>query len=91
VFSKTTYTAINEETLQFIKEKGISEAYIVGIDTDCCVLATAIDLFQNRVRPYVLEYYCASGGGTESHKSAIKALERLIGSKHIISNAIDSL
>lgn len=91
VFSKHTYSAINQETLHFINEHNITEAYIVGVDTDCCVLTTATNLFENHIRPFILEYYCASGGGMVSHQAGIKALERLIGEEHIIPHNIEEL
>jgi len=90
VFHKNVYTGVNEETLEFIKKQQITSVFILGIDTDCCVLITAVDLFQNNIRPFVLEYYSASNGGEESHKSAITVLNRLIGKKHIIKNKIDA-
>lgn len=90
IFHKNIYTSVNEEVLDFIKKQQITSVFILGIDTDCCILVTAVDLFQNNIRPFVLEYYSASNGGEESHKSAITALNRLIGKKHVIKNSIDA-
>lgn len=89
VFNKTTYTAINQETLSFIKHNNIEIAFVLGIDTDCCVLNTAVDLFENNIRPYVLEYYSASNGGGKSHESAIVVLNRLVGRDSIIREALN--
>ncbi|MDR1033680.1 MAG: cysteine hydrolase [Bifidobacteriaceae bacterium] len=84
VLQKSTYTAVNDELLAFIKENSIDEVYVAGIDTDCCVLKTAADLFENNIKSCVLEKYSASGGGKKSHDAALLVLSRMIGSDFII-------
>lgn len=64
---------------QGLKEHNVSEVYLCGFDTDCCVLATAYDLFDNRIKPIVLEKLTWSTSKDRLHKSAIKMLERNIG------------
>ena len=64
--------------------------FICGIDTDCCVLTTAVNLFEVGIRPIVLTQYCASNGGESSHQAALTCMGRLIGSHHLVSNEIDS-
>lgn len=66
------------------KYKKAIEQYIAGIDTDCCVLATATSLFERNIRPVVLAHYCASNGGERSHAAALTVLERTIGAQQII-------
>lgn len=88
VVEKTTYSACTAEVCDIIYKYGIKEAYVSGIDTDCCVLKTAIDLFEMNVRPIVLTGYCASNGGIESHCAAIKVLERTIGERQLCADAI---
>jgi len=83
VFRKDVYTAINPEMRAFLANNNIDTVCLAGIDTDCCVLATAVDLFQLGIRPLVLADYCASTGGPESHAAALKVLVRLIGEKQI--------
>ncbi len=83
VIEKNTYTACTDKVLKLLKDKKIDDVYIAGIDTDCCVLKTAIDLFENNIRPLVLCDYCASNGGKESHDAAIKVLQRTIGYNQI--------
>ena len=83
VVKKYTYTACTEEVTKILKKNKITEVYLAGIDTDCCVLKTAIDLFEMNIRPIVLANYCASNGGIESHESAIKVLNRTIGYEQI--------
>ena len=84
IYNKSTYTALTESLIQFLNRRNITTVFICGIDTDCCVLATAIDLFDMGIRPYVLSHYSASNGGYNSKMAALTVLDRLIGSHHII-------
>lgn len=90
IIEKNTYTACTDEVLKLLKDKNIADVYIAGIDTDCCVLKTAIDLFENNIRPLVLSDYCASNGGKESHYAAIKVLQRTIGYNQIITGVFQA-
>ncbi|OUN99625.1 hypothetical protein B5F98_00130 [Pseudoflavonifractor sp. An44] len=79
IVQKTTYSACTNEAMQLLLKHNITEAYVAGIDTDCCVLATAISLFEHNIRPVVLAQYSASNGGDISHQAAITVLGRTIG------------
>ncbi len=79
---KTTYSSCTDEVMAEIHRNGISEVYLAGIDTDCCVLTTAISLFEHNIRPIVLAHYCASNGGERSHEAALTVMERTIGKDH---------
>ena len=84
VFEKNIYSSCTNELISFLEEHKIKEVYLAGIDTDCCVLKTATDLFERGIRPIVLTDYCASNGGEESHRAAIRVMERTIGKKQIL-------
>ena len=64
--------------------------FIAGVDTDCCVLKIATDLFENNIRPVVLTNYCGSNGGSESHLAGIICMKRLIGEGQLYSGEIRS-
>lgn len=85
VFQKEGYSGLTEELIRYLRKGGFEVVYLCGTDTDCCVLETAVDLFEHSIRPVVLADYCASNGGSYSHSSALKVLERLIGAKQILS------
>lgn len=87
VVQKNTYTACTDEVLRILKENDVSEVFLAGIDTDCCVLATATGLFEHNLRPIVLEHYCASNGGKASHQAAITVMKRTIGVEQIFYGA----
>lgn len=83
VVKKNLYSACSEEIIGILEENNIQEVYLIGIDTDCCVLKTAIDLFEMNKRPVVVARCCASNGGKESHEAALKVLSRTIGEAQI--------
>ncbi|MBR8837977.1 MAG: cysteine hydrolase [Stigonema ocellatum SAG 48.90 = DSM 106950] len=89
VFDKYTYSSVNQETIAFLKRNKIDTVFICGIDTDCCVMETAVDLFEQLIHPYVLTHYSASNGGQESHEAAIRVLSRLIGRNNVIQEPLD--
>lgn len=83
VFPKTTYTCFTSQFIRYIERNSIDELYIAGIDTDCCVLASATDAFERGIRPVVMANYCASNGGAQSHDAALRVMERTIGPAQI--------
>lgn len=58
--------------------------YLIGLDTDCCVLATAINLFEDGYDVKIIKDGCYSSGGEVSHQSGMICLKRLIGEKNIV-------
>lgn len=64
---------------QGLKDKNISQVDLCGFDTDCCVLSTAYDLFDQGIKPIVLENLTWSTSKERLHKAAIKMFERNIG------------
>lgn len=87
VFTKTTYNCVNDKFIELLiqlnNDKMPEKVYLCGLDTDACVLATAIGLFEHNIVPVVLENYCFSTGGEQYHKAGIKCLERTIGRNQI--------
>lgn len=73
--SAAKVTAIKEGLLK----NQISEVDLCGFDTDCCVLATAYDLFDRGIKPIVLENLTWSTSKEKLHAPALKMLLRNIG------------
>ncbi len=86
VFAKSGYSAASDEIIVAAKEAD-SPVHLCGIATDNCVLATAIDLFEQGVRPIVIADLCASHGGPEYHEAGLLLLKRLLGEAQIVSAA----
>lgn len=64
--------------------------YIVGADTDCCVLTISTALFENNIRPVVLTQYVDSNGGPKSHEAGILCMKRLIGKEQLVDKVVNS-
>ena len=84
VFDKSIYSAVTKEMVEYIHKNEITKIYLCGINTDCCVMKTALDLFELGYDIYVLENLCGSTCGIERHNQAIDILKRNIGEKYII-------
>jgi len=84
IIDKDVYSCITDEFIQSLKQKNINEVDICGVDTDICVTKCAVDLFENDIIPFVLANYCGSYAGVDAHTTALKTLERFIGSDQII-------
>lgn len=84
VFNKRTYTVVNEEFKNYIKDNKIDEIYICGFDKDACVQKTALGLFEEEYNVFILKDYCMCYRGYELHEATINNLKRLIGRDSII-------
>jgi nicotinamidase-related amidase len=67
------------QIIQGIKSRNIREVHLCGFDTDCCVLATAYDLFDQGIKPVILEDLTWSTSKEKLHHPALRILERNIG------------
>ena len=94
VFDKYVYNCINASFIQKLCQlndgKYPEKIFVVGADTDCCVLTIATGLFENNIRPIVLTNYCDSNGGSDSHKAGLLCMKRLIGEKQLSNIEITS-
>lgn len=91
---KNVYSACSDSVVDMLKKEnsGVEPecVYIVGVDTECCVLLTAADFFEKGIRPVVLADYCGSTGGADSHNAGILSLQSIIGENNIYSGTIHS-
>ena len=79
VVDKHTYTSLTPEALAVMELRPREAVCVCGLDTDACVLATALDLFERGMTPTVLTDLCASSGGNVLHQAGLMVLSRLIG------------
>lgn len=91
IIDKDIYTSCVPEFLTFLQVHSISRCFVCGIDTDVCVLKTAVDLFEAQYEPYVLADLCASHGGHKFHQAALEILPRLIGRNQIVTDSLSVL
>lgn len=64
--------------------------FVCGVDTECCVLMTAAELFEAGIRPIVLSRYCGASGGDEAHLAGIRSMGSLVGRNNIYPELIGS-
>lgn len=92
VIDKWIYTCVDSDFLDILKNINNgnlpTHVFLCGADTDCCVLKIATDLFEQAIMPIVLTEYCDSNGGPASHNAGVLAMERLIGTRCLISGRI---
>lgn len=85
IFKKSTYSAWSHEVSAVCLSEQVSNIVLVGVDTNECVLATAMAIFEDGFTPWVVADACASGGGPEVHETAVTMLKNLIGDQQIIN------
>lgn len=73
-----------EDTLRGLE---VDDVLVFGIDTDVCVLTTAVGLFDRGFRPVVVTDLSMSHGGREYHDAALSILPRYIGADNIVTTA----
>lgn len=82
-FDKEIYSCLLPSVLDELGHRRIKEVHLCGIATECCILKTAVDLFEKNFRPVVLTSGCASHAGAECHQAGLIVLQRLIGRDQI--------
>lgn len=94
VIIKNSYSAVGPTMLSLLH--GVCDdlsqinLYLVGVDTDACVMKTAFDLFDLGVTTYLVEDCCRSTGGTAMHKAGVACIKRSVGVRSIVhSNDLD--
>ncbi len=89
---KSVYSAYNDSLREILSTENGGElpecVYVCGVDTECCVLMTAADLFEASIRPVVLTYYCASSCGEQSHNAGVVSMQSIIGHSNLQSNPL---
>lgn len=87
VTSKTTYSAYTHDVKALFKARGWTTAVLCGIATDSCVLATAVDLFEDGITPLVVTDACASEAGDDVHQAGLIVARRMIGRRQLVTTA----
>ena len=87
VVDKTIYTAFTSEGDDALGVHPGDTLVICGIDTDSCVLKTALDAFERDVRPVIAIDACATDGGAVAQQAARLVLERTVGSDQVMATA----
>lgn len=81
---KTAFNACSPDTLAWWKLRGVTEVHLCGMDTDLCVMRSALGLMEAGLRPVLLKSLCASSAGEPLHSHALLQFKRLIGKAQIV-------
>ncbi len=83
VFLKLGLCGMPDNLRSYLTEQGIKQIFLVGIDTDMCVLKIALDIFDLGIEPIVLADCCASTAGLQAHLAGLAVLSRNIGASRL--------
>ena len=75
IFKKHTFSGLTSLMREYLADNNFEKIYICGVNTDCCVLATAFSLYDNLIDCCVIEDLCASTLGEQKHNAAIQLLK----------------
>lgn len=84
VIDKRIYTMFTDEGDQLAKDRGWSEIYVCGIDTEVCVLKTAVDAFERDIVPRLVVDASASHSGSEAHEAGLLVAQKMIGRRQLV-------
>jgi nicotinamidase-related amidase len=60
---------------------------VIGLDTESCVLKTAVDAFEAGIVPYVVTDLTYSHAGEEAHSAGLLVTGRFIGRRQLVRAA----
>jgi nicotinamidase-related amidase len=72
-----------DELAAYLREQRVERLFLVGIDTDMCVLKIAMDVFDIGIEPLILTDCCASTAGLQAHLAGLAVLSRNIGANRL--------
>lgn len=84
VLDKPTYSLFNQEGTELVARHGWKHIVIVGLDTESCVLKTAVDAFELGLIPWVVTDLVYSHAGKIEHKAGLLVTGRFIGRSQLI-------
>lgn len=87
VIDKKIYTFFDEEGAALTNERRWTDMFVCGIDTEVCVLKTAVDAFEHGIRSWLLTDASASHSGQHPHDAGVLVAQKMIGRKQTISHS----
>ncbi|MCW2926846.1 MAG: hydrolase [Thermoleophilia bacterium] len=87
VIDKCTYSSATDELIALLDAHGTTEVHVAGVDTDQCVLATVLGLFDHGYEPVLLADLCVSTAGATCHEAGLVATRRAIGEDRVIESS----
>lgn len=87
VIDKRIYTLFTSEGTALAEARGWTDMFVCGIDTEVCVLKTAVDAFEHDIRAWLLVDASASHSGPEPHSAGVLVAQKMIGRQQTIRSA----
>ena len=87
VISKHGLAPDHEEIIPALRGRAVQMADLCGFDTDQCVLATALLLWDAAIVPRVLAELCSSSGGPDMHQAGLAIARRAIGDRNVVDTS----
>jgi nicotinamidase-related amidase len=88
VVDKKIYSLFADEAGRaLVADHGWTDIYVCGIDTESCVLKTAVDAFELDLTPWVIKDASASHTGQAGHDIGLFVTQRFIGEGQLINVA----
>jgi nicotinamidase-related amidase len=87
VIDKTGYTIFTPEFEDLAAREKWTAMVLCGLDTDTCVLKSAVDAFERGIVPWVLADATMCHGGRRKHEAGLRQIGRLIGAGQLIGAA----
>jgi len=84
VLDKPTYSLFNAEGTELVDRNGWKHIVVVGLDTESCVLKTAVDAFELGLVPWVIQDLVYSHAGQVEHDAGLLVAGRFIGRGQLI-------
>lgn len=86
VFDKSTYSALTPALLTALEAHQPDRVYVAGLETDACVMQTAMGLFDAGCPVRIIEDLVGTAAGDEIHQGALTILRRNIGEAAMVSS-----
>ncbi|MDT0349522.1 cysteine hydrolase family protein [Pseudonocardia charpentierae] len=87
VVDKRVYTLFTDEGEQHAKDRGWTDVYVCGIDTEVCVLKTAVDAFERNIVPRLVVDASASHSGPKAHNAGLIVAAKMLGPRQLVQSA----
>ena len=87
VVDKVGYTLFNNEGRALVASRGWTDLVFCGIDTEICVLKSAVDAFEAGITPWIVTDASASHSSIAAHEAGIMIGRRFIGSRQFTTTA----
>ncbi|MEI8411456.1 MULTISPECIES: cysteine hydrolase family protein [unclassified Kribbella] len=84
VLDKPTYSLFNDEGTELVSRHGWKHVVVVGLDTESCVLKTAVDAFELGLVPWVVQDLVYSHAGEVAHEAGLLVTGRFIGRDQLV-------